>query len=92
MNDIKGAVTYCGDEYESVKRDATSSEGKSFEERTAMFLSLMELVDAIQSNLTPTERLRRRQIADRIDPRPDPWWRNFSEQALAEYESQTSST
>jgi len=78
-------------EFESTKRDASSSEGKTFEERTAMFLDLMETLEAIQAHLTPEERARRERIADQLDPRPDPWWRNFRKEALAEYECQTSS-
>jgi hypothetical protein len=73
-------------ELEAIQRDAFSSEGKSFAERTAMFLGLMEAVDAIQSHFSAEERARRMRIADQLDPRPDPWWRNFRKEALAEYE------
>lgn len=78
-------------EIEQTRRDAFSSEGKSFAERTAMFASLMELVDAIQANFSVEERARRRRIADQLDPRPDPWWKNFSAEALTEYQCRTSS-
>jgi hypothetical protein len=78
-------------EFETTKRDAASSVGKSVEERTAMFLQLMEWVDAIQSHLSPEERERRARIADLLDPLPDPWWKNFRKEALAEFECQTSS-
>jgi hypothetical protein len=78
-------------ELEAIKRDAFSSEGKSHEERTAMFLRLMEAVDAFRAHLTPEERARRRRIADRLEPRPEPWWRNFRKEALAEHECQVSS-
>jgi hypothetical protein len=79
-------------EFESIKRDAVSSQGKTAAERTAMFLDLMEAVEAFRAHLTPTERWRRRRIADRLDPRPDPWWRNVRQEALAEYQCRTSST
>lgn len=79
-------------EFEATKRDAFSSEGATAEQRTAMFIDLMEMIDAIQANLTPAERERRQRIADRLDPRPDPWWRNFREEALAEYQCRISST
>ena len=60
-------------------------------QRTAMFLDLMEMVDAMQSHLTPEEHARRMWVADQLDPRPDPWWRNVRKEALAEYQCQTSS-
>jgi hypothetical protein len=72
-------------EFESTKRDAFSSQGKTPEERTAMFIDLMATIEAIQSHLTHEERERRQRIADQIDPRPDPWWRNCRKEALAEY-------
>jgi hypothetical protein len=79
-------------ELETIKRDAISSEGKTPEQRTAMFIRLMEAVDAFRAHLSPEERLRRRRIADQLEPRPDPWWRNFRKEALDEYQCQTSST
>jgi hypothetical protein len=78
-------------ERDAIKNDALSSEGKTPQERTAMFLDLMETVNAIQGHLSAEERARRMRIADRLDPRPDPWWRNFRKEALAEYQCRTSS-
>ena len=78
-------------EFETTKRDAFSSEGKTPEERTAMFLGLMEAVEEFRAHLTPEERARRRIVADQLDPRPKPWWRNFRKEALAEYQCRTSS-
>ncbi|MEX2318153.1 MAG: hypothetical protein WD669_13425 [Pirellulales bacterium] len=78
-------------EFESIKKDAYSSEGKTFDERTAMFIGLMEAVEAFRAHLTPEERARRRRIADQLDPRPEPWWRNIRKEALAEYQCKTSS-
>jgi hypothetical protein len=75
-------------EFETTKCDAYTSEGKSFEQRTAMFISLMEAVEAFRAHLTPEERARRRFIADQLDPRPDPWWRNIRQEALDEYRRQ----
>ena len=83
---------YAQSEFEAIKRDAFSSEGKTPEERTAMFLDLMETVEAIQSQFSVGERARRMRIADQLDPRPDPWWRNIRKEALAEYLCRTSST
>jgi hypothetical protein len=83
---------YAQSEFETIKRDAYNSEGATPQQRTNMFIGLMEMVDAIQANLTTEERLRRQRIADRIDPRPDPWWRNFRQEALEAYACKTSST
>ena len=76
---------------ESIERDALSSVGKSPEERMAMLVDLMKAVSAITAMLSPEERERRQRIADALDPRPDPWWKNFRAEALAEYECRTSS-
>lgn len=78
-------------ELESIQRDAFSSEGKTFQERTAMFVSIMAAVEAMQSHLTDEERARRMRIAEKLHRRPDPWWRNVRKEALAEYQCQTSS-
>jgi hypothetical protein len=83
---------YAQTELEAIQRDAFSSEGKSFEQRTAMFLGLMEMVEALQNHLSLEERARRKRIAEQLDPLPEPWWRNVRKEALAEYECQTSST
>ena len=72
-------------EFETIKRDAYGSEGKTPEERTPMFERLMEAVEAFRAHLTPEERARRRRIADHLQPRPEPWWRNFRKEALNEY-------
>ena len=76
---------------EAIERDALSSEGKSPEERMALFVDLMKTVEAILATLPPEERQRRRQIDEHLDPRPDPWWKNFRAEALAEYQCRTSS-
>jgi hypothetical protein len=72
-------------EFESLKRDAYSSEGKTPAERIAMFIGLMDMVEAIQNNFSVEERVRRMNIAEKLDSRPDPWWRNFRKEALEEY-------
>jgi hypothetical protein len=68
---------YRQSERESVVEDARSSEGKSPQERMAMFIDLLETVDVIWRNLTPQERARRIAIAEQLDPMPDPWWKNL---------------
>jgi hypothetical protein len=84
-------VTFRQSDREAVERDALSSEGKSPEERMAIFVDLMKAVSTIIETLPPEERLRRRRIAEELDPRPDPWWKHFRAEALADYECQTSS-
>jgi hypothetical protein len=79
-------------ERDAIAKDALSSAGKTPQERTEMFLDLMQMIGAIQSHFSAEERARRLQIADRLDPRPDPWWRNFRKEALAEYQCRISST
>jgi hypothetical protein len=76
-------------EREAISKDALSSEGKSAAERTAMFVDLMETVDQIWAQLPAEERARRMRIADKLDPRPDPWWRNIRREALDEFRCQT---
>jgi hypothetical protein len=77
---------------EAIEKDAFSSEGKSPQERMAMFADLMATVDAIVDSLPPAERRRRFWIAEQLDPRPDPWWKNFRAEALAEYQCPNSSS
>ncbi|HEX5471340.1 MAG TPA: hypothetical protein VFW73_05615 [Lacipirellulaceae bacterium] len=68
---------YRQSEFETIQRDAYGSEGATPEQRTAMFERLMEAVEAFRAHLTPEERARRRRIADQLQPRPEPWWRNL---------------
>jgi hypothetical protein len=82
---------YVHTERESIIRDATSSEGKSPEQRIAIFLDLMATVETILSQFPPAERARRLAIADKLQPRPIPWWRNFRREAVEEYRCRTSS-
>jgi hypothetical protein len=74
---------------ESIARDAYSSERKSLSERAEMLADLLATADAIQSGLSEKERLRRSRIAANLDPRPNPWWKNFRAEALAEFQCQT---
>jgi hypothetical protein len=70
-------------EWKSIARDAYSSEGKSPSERAAMLVDLFLAADVLQAQLTDIERARRAKIADRLDPRPVPWWKNFRAEKLA---------
>jgi hypothetical protein len=84
-------IDFTVSELETTKRDAESSVGKTFAERIAIFQQLMEVAAAMQNHLPPDERVRRARIAELLDPLPNPWWKNFRKEALAEYECQTSS-
>lgn len=70
--------------------DAKSSEGKSPEERMAMFFGILAMVDAIWVHLTPEDRARRRRIAQALHRRPEPWWRNVKPDVVKEAECRTS--
>ena len=69
-------------ERETTIADAASSEGKSPEERMAMFADLLTTIDVIWANLTPEERERRIRISEELDRRPDPWWRRLRPEVI----------
>jgi len=62
--------------------DAETSLGRTAEERSEMFLGLQALVAAIWAGLSEEEMLRRLKIADELEPRPEPWWRDVRPEAL----------
>jgi hypothetical protein len=76
---------FCQTDLQAIARDALSSEGKTPQQRMAMFADLLETVAAIWDHLTPDERRRRMRIADQLNRRPEPWWINFRPEALREY-------
>jgi hypothetical protein len=76
---------YHQSERDETIRDAQASIGKSPPERFNAFVDLMATVEAILKQLPAEERLRRADIARRFDPLPDPWWKNFRPEAVAEY-------
>jgi hypothetical protein len=78
-------------ELEATIKDARSSVGRSPEERAAAFVDLTATIESILVSLSPEERSRRAAIARQLDPLPDPWWKNFRPEALAEYRWSTSS-
>jgi len=78
-------LPFATSEIESIKRDAASSEGKTPEQRMAMFVDLLRTVSAVWDNFSSEERRRRMRIADELNRRPDPWWKNFRDEALAEH-------
>ena len=84
-------IRFAQSDLEAVKYDALSSEVKSPEERMAMFADLLATVSIVWQNFSPEERCRRMWIADQLNRRPDPWWKNFRAEALAEYQCNSSS-
>ena len=78
-------------EMETIRKDAVSSEGRSAEERMAVLADLLSTVAAIWQHLSDDERRRRMRIADQLNRRPEPWWKNFRSEALAEYQCNNSS-
>ena len=57
--------------------EAETSVGRTPEERNSMFCSIQRLVGSIWSRLSREEMRRRLEISERLDPRPEPWWRNI---------------
>jgi hypothetical protein len=84
-------IPFAQSEIESIKKDAVSSEGKTPGERMAMFADLLQTVSAVWQHLSPEERRRRMRIADQLNRRPEPWWKNFRAEALSEYRCNSSS-
>lgn len=68
-------------EKETTIADAQSTLGKSDAERAAQFVDLLETMESILKHLPPEERQRRREAARILDPRPQPWWKNFRKSA-----------
>jgi hypothetical protein len=69
-------------ERDEILAEAETSVGRTALERWAMFESLQRLLGAIWDGLTSDEVRRRLEIAERLDPRPDPWWRNVKPEGL----------
>jgi hypothetical protein len=57
----------------------------------AVFADLLSTVSVVWQNLSAAERRRRMWIADQLNRRPEPWWKNFRSEALAEYRCNSSS-
>ncbi len=47
-----------------------------------MFCSIQRLVGAIWRGSSEEEMLRRLEIAEKLDPCPDPWWKDIKPEGL----------
>ena len=71
------------DDPDEIIAGAETSLGRTPEERNAMFLSIQRLLGAIWSNLSEEEMKRRLEIGEKLDPRPEPWWRDIKPEGRA---------
>lgn len=66
---------------ESIAADARHVVGMTPEERAIVFIGLERTMEAILADVSPEERLRRREASRLVDPRPTPWWKNLRRSA-----------
>ena len=90
MNLIDAIVPeYARSDETATAQDAVGSESRLPQERLAVFADLCASLEAIASSLPADERARRARIAFEIDPLPEPWWSNYRQEALAEFQCPT---
>lgn len=65
------------DDRKEILEEARPFRDMSPENRIAVFRGLLETVSAIWMHLPEEERRRRLLIGERLDPRPNPWWKNI---------------
>ncbi|MGQ9592295.1 MAG: hypothetical protein ACUVYA_18605 [Planctomycetota bacterium] len=82
MAEPKKPIQLWDPELDEVVEDARTSVGRTPEERWAMFASIQRMVAAAWRDLSEEEMLRRMDIGDALDPRPDPWWKNVRREGL----------
>ena len=70
------------DERSSIIADAEGSVGRTPEERIAIFKNIIEMVAATWATLSDEEQLKRLQIGEKLDSRPDPWWKHMRPEGL----------
>jgi hypothetical protein len=66
---------------DAIASDACHVVGMTPEERAAVFVGLERTMEGILGHLSAQERLRRREAARLLDPRPTPWWKNLRRSA-----------
>ena len=67
---------------DEVLEDAWACFDRTPEERWAMFSSIQRMVAATWEGLSREEMRRRLEIGEKLDPRPDPWWKNIRPEGL----------
>jgi len=67
---------------DEVLEDARSCMNLSPEERWAIFCSIQRMVAATWEGVSREEMRRRLEVGEKLDPRPDPWWKNIRPEAL----------
>lgn len=69
-------------EKDAVIADAAPSLGLTPQERWELFASIQRMVGATWADLDEEEMRRRLEIGEKLDSRPDPWWKNIRSEAL----------
>jgi hypothetical protein len=69
------------DERAEIMEDARRFRDKTPEERMAIFKDILDMISSVWASLSEEERRRRLRIGERLDPRPDPWWKNLRPEA-----------
>jgi hypothetical protein len=69
-------------EKEAVIADAAPLLHLTLEERWDVFVSIQRMVGAAWAHLDEEEMRRRLEIGEKLDPRPDPWWKNIRPEGL----------
>jgi len=69
---------------DEVLEDARASRNLTPEERWAIFCSIQRMIAATWEGqgLSREEMRRRLEVGEKLDPRPDPWWKNIRPEAL----------
>lgn len=74
-------VSWNRSERDQVIADAAPYLGCTPEERWAAFVSIQKMVAAAWAGLSEEEMWNRLQIGERLNARPEPWWRNVRPEA-----------
>jgi hypothetical protein len=67
---------------DEIIEDARASRNLTPEQRWAIFCSIQRMVAATWEGLSREEMRRRLEVGEKLDPRPDPWWKNIRPEAL----------
>jgi hypothetical protein len=68
--------------YDEIIADSETSLGRTPEERYRMFVGIQRALAAIWEHFDEAEMRRRLRIAEELDRRPEPWWRNVRPESL----------